>query len=82
MFLEGCNWVFAPRVDVVKALGEVLPVGRRRLEPLGILVFSVIMIISFVQILQESFTKLVSRGPHEPATLPAVAIGSMAARLD
>ena len=47
--------------------------GRRRLEPLGILVFSVIMIISFIQILQESVEKEASKGPHEPATLPPVA---------
>jgi divalent metal cation (Fe/Co/Zn/Cd) transporter len=50
------------------------------LEPLGILVFSVIMIISFVQILQESAQKLL-KGPHEPATLPPIAIGAMAATI-
>ena len=60
-------------------LRRKFPVGRRRLEPLGILVFSIIMIISFIQILQESFDKLISKGPHEPATLPPVAIGAMAA---
>lgn len=62
-------------------LRRKFPVGRRRLEPLGILVFSVIMIISFVQILQESAGKLLSKGPHEPATLPPVAIGAMAATI-
>jgi divalent metal cation (Fe/Co/Zn/Cd) transporter len=56
-------------------------VGRRRLEPLGILVFSIVMIISFIQILQESFEKLISKGPHEPATLPPVATGAMAATI-
>ena len=58
------------------------PVGRRRLEPLGILVFSVIMIISFVQILQESVVKIyqgLSGTPTEAANLPPVAIGAMAA---
>lgn len=62
----------------LKALDRRFPVGRRRLEPLGILVFSVIMIISFAQILQESVTKLLPRSDHSIATLPAVAIGAMA----
>lgn len=60
------------------SLSRRFPVGRQRLEPLGILVFSIIMVISFVQILQESVQKLLPNGDHEIATLPAVAIGSMA----
>ncbi|KAK3935713.1 hypothetical protein QBC46DRAFT_367380 [Diplogelasinospora grovesii] len=55
------------------------PVGRRRLEPIGILVFSVIMVVSFVQILQESVTKLLPGGDREVADLPPIAIGAMAA---
>ena len=39
-------------------LQKRFPVGRKRLEPLGILVFSIIMVISFAQILQESVEKL------------------------
>lgn len=34
------------------------PVGRSRLEPLGVLVFSVIIIISFFQVGQEAFKRL------------------------
>jgi len=34
------------------------PVGRRRLEPLGVLVFSVIMITSFVQVAIEALARL------------------------
>ncbi|KAI1338580.1 hypothetical protein F5Y15DRAFT_121983 [Xylariaceae sp. FL0016] len=34
------------------------PVGRRRLEPLGVLVFSVIMITSFAQVALESIQRL------------------------
>ena len=49
--------------------------GRRRLEPLGILVFSIIMVISFLQILQESVSKLMEK--DGPAELPLVAIGAM-----
>jgi divalent metal cation (Fe/Co/Zn/Cd) transporter len=36
------------------------PVGRARLEPLGVLVFSVIMIVSFVQVGVESIRRLCS----------------------
>ncbi len=65
----------------ISKLRKKFPVGRRRLEPLGILVFSVIMIISFVQILQESVQKLISEGPHEATQLPPVAIGALAATI-
>ncbi|KAL8874084.1 MAG: hypothetical protein Q9174_000520 [Haloplaca sp. 1 TL-2023] len=36
------------------------PVGRRRLEPIGVLVFSVIMIVSFFQVALECFNRLTS----------------------
>ncbi|KAK4505047.1 hypothetical protein PRZ48_003010 [Zasmidium cellare] len=62
----------------LSALQKRFPVGRRRLEPLGILVFSIIMVISFLQILQESVEKLMPlEGTAEK--LPAVAIGALAA---
>ncbi|KAL2043469.1 hypothetical protein N7G274_003776 [Stereocaulon virgatum] len=63
----------------IRRLQHKFPVGRRRLEPLGILVFSIIMIVSFLQILQESVTKLLPGGPREAATLPPIAIGALAA---
>ncbi|KIW72679.1 hypothetical protein PV04_00857 [Phialophora macrospora] len=62
----------------LSALTRKFPVGRRRLEPIGILVFSIIMVISFLQILQESVSKLLPSGDHSIATLPALAIASMA----
>ncbi len=51
------------------------PVGRRRLEPIGVLVFSVIMITSFFQVALEGINRL-SSGDHTVVqlTLPAVAI--------
>ena len=63
----------------LSSLKRKFPVGRRRLEPLGILVFSIIMVISFAQILQESIEKLLPSGDHSMASLPAAAIGAMAA---
>ena len=63
----------------LSSLKTRFPVGRRRLEPLGILVFSIIMIISFLQILQESVEKLMPGGEKETTALPPVAIGALAA---
>ena len=59
-------------------LQRQFPVGRRRLEPLGILVFSIIMVISFMQILQESVEKLIPlHGKAE--MLPPIAVGALVA---
>ncbi|TEY19688.1 hypothetical protein BOTCAL_1871g00010 [Botryotinia calthae] len=51
------------------------PVGRRRLEPIGVLVFSVIMVTSFIQVALECFNRLSSddRVIIE-LTLPAIVI--------
>lgn len=53
------------------------PVGRSRLEPLGVLVFSVIIIISFFQVGQESFKQLLYSESHVPVTIGANAIAIM-----
>ena len=64
----------------LSGLSRRFPVGRRRLEPLGILVFSIIMVISFAQILQESVTRLMP--PHDEAEpLGAAAIASLVATI-
>jgi divalent metal cation (Fe/Co/Zn/Cd) transporter len=52
------------------------PVGRRRLEPVGVLVFSVIMITSFVQVALEAIQRLAS-DDHSVIQLTASAIGIM-----
>ena len=62
------------------ALRKRFPVGRRRLEPLGILVFSIIMVISFLQILEESVQKLIPL-KGEPEMLSATAIGALLATI-
>jgi len=62
----------------IAALRSRFPVGRRRLEPIGILVFSVIMVASFVQIFQESVTRLLPSGDHSLISLPVIAIVAMA----
>jgi cation diffusion facilitator family transporter len=53
------------------------PIGRSRLEPIGILVFSVVMITSFVQVALEGFKRLT--GPdHNIVELSAAAVAIMA----
>ncbi|KAF2811083.1 uncharacterized protein BDZ99DRAFT_462359 [Mytilinidion resinicola] len=53
------------------------PVGRRRLEPIGVLVFSVIMITSFFQVALEGISRL-SSDDHKivQLSIPAIAIMS------
>lgn len=54
------------------------PVGRSRLEPLGILIFSVIIIISFFQVGQESFRRIfLLPGSKVPVLIGLDAIGIM-----
>ncbi|CZT12345.1 uncharacterized protein RCO7_09059 [Rhynchosporium graminicola] len=65
----------------ITRLKRKFPVGRRRLEPLGILVFSILMVISFLKILEESIGKLTAPGPHKASALPAVAIGAQVATI-
>ena len=52
------------------------PVGRRRLEPVGVLVFSVIMITSFFQVALEGLKQMAS-GAQEIVVLPPSAIAVM-----
>lgn len=52
------------------------PVGRRRLEPVGVLVFACIMITSFVQVAIEAISKLAG-DDHEVIELTGSAIGIM-----
>ncbi|KAF2474233.1 cation diffusion facilitator 10 [Lindgomyces ingoldianus] len=51
------------------------PVGRRRLEPIGVLVFSIIMVTSFFQVAIEGFSRLTGDN-HTivQLTIPAIAI--------
>jgi len=45
------------------------PTGKRRMEPLGVIIFAVAMIASFIQVFIESFKKLLEHN-LEPAMIP------------
>ncbi|KOS14265.1 cation diffusion facilitator [Malassezia pachydermatis] len=54
------------------------PVGKRRLEPLGVLIFSVLMVVSFLQVLLESLNRIWAIYTHKPlegdVALPLIGI--------
>lgn len=78
LIIWSTNRVVAWKLARLKAR---FPVGRRRLEPIGILVFSIIMVVSFLQILKESVEKLLPSGEHETVALPPLAMFSMVATI-
>ncbi|ODQ63156.1 hypothetical protein NADFUDRAFT_63217 [Nadsonia fulvescens var. elongata DSM 6958] len=43
----------------------IYPVGRNRLEPIGVLIFSIIIIFSFLQVAKSSLEKLLTSDPVE-----------------
>ncbi|GAA6042522.1 hypothetical protein JCM8097_004644 [Rhodosporidiobolus ruineniae] len=56
------------------------PTGKSRMEPLGVLIFSVAMISSFLQVLIESIQKLVDPALEE-THLPPIALATMVATI-
>ncbi|KAG7563059.1 hypothetical protein FFLO_01491 [Filobasidium floriforme] len=59
------------------------PAGKKRFEPLGVLIFSVTMIASFVQVFIESFQRVLAarKGDVEVAELSWFGIGTMVATI-
>lgn len=55
---------------------HLYPVGRSRLEPIGVLVFSVLIIVSFFQVGDEAIQRLIW-GSHETVTIGLGAISIM-----
>lgn len=54
------------------------PVGRKQLEPIGVLIFSIVIILSFAQVLIESIKQLFNSGPRDDAVkLSNTSIGIM-----
>ncbi|EAL17217.1 hypothetical protein CNBN0450 [Cryptococcus deneoformans B-3501A] len=53
------------------------PTGKRRFEPLGVLIFSVAMIASFVQVFIESFKRTIGPPEEDPINLGPLGVGIM-----
>ncbi|KAH3682975.1 hypothetical protein WICPIJ_006062 [Wickerhamomyces pijperi] len=58
-FLSTLIIYFANKMASTKLDSRGYPIGRNRLEPIGVLVFSVIIIMSFLQVGYESFFRLI-----------------------
>ena len=68
-------WTTTRLIASSRSERDKYPVGRQRLEPLGVLVFSVIMITSFFQVALEAINRLL--GPDRTVvrlSLPAILI--------
>ncbi|CAD6579166.1 MAG: hypothetical protein TREMPRED_002417 [Tremellales sp. Tagirdzhanova-0007] len=60
---------------------NMYPAGKRRFEPLGVLVFSVAMIASFIQVFIESFQRATHSQEDAVVELSKVGIGTMVATI-
>ncbi|WVQ73508.1 hypothetical protein IAR50_003080 [Cryptococcus sp. DSM 104548] len=63
--------------------GHKYPAGKRRFEPLGVLIFSVAMIASFVQVFIESFQRATGsvKGEGEEIDIGPLGLGTMLATI-
>ncbi|KAK9452863.1 cation efflux family-domain-containing protein [Dipodascopsis uninucleata] len=75
-----CTAIIWISTSLIGSAGSVsrlhYPVGKARLEPLGVLIFSVIIIISFFQVAIEAVQRLWN-GPHDAVKLDFASIGIM-----
>ncbi|KAG0199016.1 hypothetical protein BGX28_007625 [Mortierella sp. GBA30] len=54
------------------------PVGKARMEPLGIIVFAVVMVTSFMQVLAQSFERLLAGSSEPPVDLSVIILSLLA----
>lgn len=64
-FLSGVIVLISNKLAQIRDRSKY-PVGRSRLEPLGVLVFSVVMIVSFLQVALEGVQRLAASPKHQP----------------
>ncbi|KAL7420475.1 hypothetical protein Q5752_004425 [Cryptotrichosporon argae] len=73
----GTSWAIGIQSDK-----HLYPAGKRRFEPLGVLIFSVAMIASFIQVFIESFQRaLAASSAEEAVELSAIGMGTMLATI-
>ncbi|KAK4057955.1 hypothetical protein OIO90_001174 [Microbotryomycetes sp. JL221] len=59
----------------------LFPTGKKRMEPMGVAVFSVLMVSSFVQVAIESVQRLLAQENTGPAKIPPVGLAVMGATI-
>ncbi|ORX37076.1 hypothetical protein BD324DRAFT_579516 [Kockovaella imperatae] len=61
----------------IKSDKHLYPAGKRRFEPLGVLIFSVAMIASFVQVFIEAFQRARDTSDNAPVELSTIGLVTM-----
>ncbi|WOO83363.1 Metal tolerance protein 4 [Vanrija pseudolonga] len=72
----GTSWAMGQESD-----RHLYPAGKRRFEPLGVLIFSVVMICSFVQVFIESFQRVFRHERPETVELSTIGLSTMLATI-
>ncbi|KAF9926652.1 hypothetical protein FBU30_003796 [Linnemannia zychae] len=70
--LSGAIIWYSARLRNNTADGDRYPVGKARMEPLGIIVFASVMVASFMQVMLQAFERLVSGSEEPPVDLGLV----------
>ena len=65
----------------IKSDRHLWPSGKRRFEPLGVLIFSVAMIASFVQVFIEAFNRARGAAGEPPVDLSVIGLSTMLATI-
>ncbi|OCF37003.1 hypothetical protein I316_00907 [Kwoniella heveanensis BCC8398] len=76
LIILATSWAIGIKTDRHK-----YPAGKRRFEPLGVLIFSVAMIASFVQVFIESFQRATGPAEKAPVVLSWLGVGVMLATI-
>ncbi|KAF9279452.1 hypothetical protein BGZ68_007910 [Mortierella alpina] len=67
--LSGAIIWYSARLRSNTSDGHRYPVGKARMEPLGIIVFAAVMVTSFMQVLVQAFERLVGGSEEPPVDL-------------
>ncbi|KAG0318273.1 hypothetical protein BGZ99_005793 [Dissophora globulifera] len=70
--LSGAIIWYSARLRSNTTDGVHYPVGKARMEPLGIIVFAAVMVTSFLQVMLQSFERLLAGSEEPPVDLGAV----------
>ncbi|KAG0239699.1 hypothetical protein B0O80DRAFT_492653 [Mortierella sp. GBAus27b] len=76
--LSGAIIWYSARLRSNTSDGHHYPVGKARMEPLGIIVFAAVMVTSFTQVMLQSFQRLVAGSEEAPVDLGIVILSLLA----
>ncbi|KAG0051857.1 hypothetical protein BGZ83_003258 [Gryganskiella cystojenkinii] len=76
--LSGAIIWYSARLRDNTSDGHRYPVGKARMEPLGIIVFAAVMVTSFMQVMLQSFERLVEGSEEPPVDLGVIILSLLA----